>query len=349
MIRLSIDSAGLARSRFVVSPLHEAVGTLMPSGLSPRTGPDAWVSRARRILRRERLELLSALALEQAGSYLPDFLTPHPNGPAPAVTEQLEAVRATPPERVRAELEALQRGRPESGLMGRELPPTVQRLLRRGPRYVAQQAADELGRYWELAVAPHWADARAVLDAEVDRRALTLARHGASAMLNSLARQIRWADDRIELESRYEVELPAPMVLLMPSLVAREIVVLVDPVTGFARPPALMYPLVRPQAAQQPPGTALSQLLGPTRAGLLAALAQPSSTAALAVEHFLSPGTVSYHLGVLHRSGLVSRIRAGREVLYGRTPRGEELVAAQHGRPDSIPPRTRVRRHLRTE
>ncbi|MFG2111873.1 winged helix-turn-helix domain-containing protein [Streptomyces sp. NPDC048718] len=68
-------------------------------------------------------------------------------------------------------------------------------------------------------------------------------------------------------------------------------------------------------------------MLGPTRAGLLAALVRPASTAQLSERHFLSPATVSYHLGVLYRAGLVTRARAGRAVLYRRTPAGSRLAA----------------------
>ncbi|MFF2146275.1 helix-turn-helix domain-containing protein [Kitasatospora sp. NPDC058190] len=329
MIRLTIDSTGLARTRFVVSPLHEAVNTLMASSLNSRTGPYAWVGRTRRVLRREKLELLAGLALEQDGGYIPDFLSPHPSGPDPTVTEQLEAVRRTDPERVRAELETVRNGLPAANLIGRQVPDTVLRSLQRGPRYFAERVADELGRYWELALAPYWPDARAVLDAEIDHRGRFLARHGSGALFNSLSPELSWSDGLIRLESRFEVNLPARMVLLMPTLVSRRIHVILDPVDGWNRAPTLMYPLAKSPAVPQSPTPALAQLLGPTRADLLAALIDPATTAALAARHFLSAGTVSYHLGVLHRSGLVSRVRSGREVLYRRTPRGEELVAAR--------------------
>lgn len=82
MIELTVDAAGLARSRFVVSPLHEVAATLLPWGLRRDPEADPWVTRARRVLRRARLPLLSELALD-GGGYLPDFLSPHPSGPRP--------------------------------------------------------------------------------------------------------------------------------------------------------------------------------------------------------------------------------------------------------------------------
>jgi DNA-binding transcriptional ArsR family regulator len=43
-------------------------------------------------------------------------------------------------------------------------------------------------------------------------------------------------------------------------------------------------------------------------------------------------GSVGRHLRVLLDAGLVRRGRAGRSVLYGRTPEGEVLVRAPHPR-----------------
>lgn len=320
-----MDADGLARSRFAVSPLHEVVATLLPFGLRPAPDADPWVARARRVLRRARLPLLSALALD-GGGYVPDFLSPHPAGPAPTVDEELERVRSTAPERVMGELEALRDGRPASGLAGVELPAEVRRAMARGGASVARQTADELRRYWDLAFAPHWEAARAVLDAEVDRCAGALARRGAAGMFNSLHPDVRWAEGALRVESRFTIRLTVPLVVVVPSLVAPRPAVAVDPVPPWQRPPLLAYPVRDRPAVPATPSAELAGLLGSTRAGLLAALSRPASTAQLAARHFLSPATVSYHLGVLHRAGLVVRARDGRAVLYRRTPEGSRLT-----------------------
>ncbi|MCX4582918.1 winged helix-turn-helix domain-containing protein [Streptomyces sp. NBC_01481] len=87
-------------------------------------------------------------------------------------------------------------------------------------------------------------------------------------------------------------------------------------------PPLVVYPLTAPSSRAHTASAELARLVGPTRADLLTALARPASTSELAARHFLSPATVSYHLGVLRRSGLVSPIRDGRYVLYRRTEQG---------------------------
>ncbi|GAA3476203.1 winged helix-turn-helix domain-containing protein [Streptomyces yanii] len=332
MIELTVDTVGLARSRFAVSPLHEVAATLLPWGLRPAPDTDPWVARARRVLRRARLPLLSELALDGAG-YVPDFLSPHPCGPSPTVEEELEQVRCTPPERVLGELEALRDGRPQNGLAGSELPEGVRRAMARGGAHVARQAANEVRRYWELAFAPHWEAAKAALDAEVDRCAGVLARHGAARLFNSLHPGIRWADGTLHVESRFRIALSVPLVVVVPSLVAPRPAVAVDATRNKVRPPMLIYPVgdkaIANTIAPAAPPAEMAQLLGPTRAGLLAALTQPASTAQLAARHFLSPATVSYHLGVLHRAGLVARARSGRSVLYRRTPEGSRLARSR--------------------
>ncbi|MFD1658072.1 transcriptional regulator, partial [Streptomyces caeni] len=111
MIELTVDATGPAGSRFAVSPLHDAVATRLPWGLRPERTADPWVARARRVLGRARLPLLSGLALD-TGGYVPDFLSPHPSGPSPTVEEELERVRSTPPGRVMGESAAVARRPP---------------------------------------------------------------------------------------------------------------------------------------------------------------------------------------------------------------------------------------------
>ncbi|WP_419993969.1 ArsR/SmtB family transcription factor [Streptomyces boninensis] len=326
MLQLTVDATGLAQSRFAVSPLHEVAATLLPWGVRPPPGAAPWLARARRVLRHERLPLLAACALEDGG-YVPDFLSPYPAGPAPTIDEELAIVRATPPHRIAAELRVVRDGKPCVGLEGRggALPPALREALLRDGAEVAEQAAAELRRYWDLAFADHWPRAKAALDAEVDRCAHTLARQGAAALFAELHPGVRWRDGTLEIASRFSGALTVPHVVLVPSLLAERPAVAVDQLAGAALPPILNYPA---RAATRPtPGTEpLADLLGPTRAALLTALDHPSSTTALSTTHFLSPATVSYHLGVLLRAGLVTRTRSGRTVLYRRTPEGSRLA-----------------------
>ncbi|MCX4586388.1 helix-turn-helix transcriptional regulator [Streptomyces sp. NBC_01481] len=258
---------------------------------------------------------------------MPDFLSPYPSTPAPAIEEELELVAGTAPERVISELDFIRSGRPRAGLQGLEPSQTLRRAMARGGRHVARQAATELRHYWQLAFAPHWEAAKSLLDAEVDRRAGIVARYGAGDLFNSMHPGITWDNGTLRIESRFTGILHVPLVVLAPSLVARFPAVAIDPLEPPGQwPPLVVYPLTAPSSRAHTASAELARLVGPTRADLLTALARPASTSELAARHFLSPATVSYHLGVLRRSGLVSPIRDGRYVLYRRTEQGTHLA-----------------------
>ncbi|MBM6403273.1 winged helix-turn-helix transcriptional regulator [Phycicoccus sp. CSK15P-2] len=72
--------------------------------------------------------------------------------------------------------------------------------------------------------------------------------------------------------------------------------------------------------------TGLDRLVGGNRAGLLRLLVAPTSPTQLAARTGLPLGSVGNHLAVLRGTGLVVRRRSGREVLYWRTPLGDDLV-----------------------
>nr|BFE64586.1 hypothetical protein GCM10020063_091120 [Dactylosporangium thailandense] len=74
-------------------------------------------------------------------------------------------------------------------------------------------------------------------------------------------------------------------------------------------------------------GGALGELVGQSRARVLLALEEPASTTQLAARLGLAVGAVGDHLAILRRSGLVRSARAGRSVLYRRTPLGDALAA----------------------
>lgn len=78
--------------------------------------------------------------------------------------------------------------------------------------------------------------------------------------------------------------------------------------------------------ASAPPRTAV-QLLGHRRAYLLETLRSPSTTTDLARALGVTPSAVAQHLRVLRDSGLVTRERAGRNVLYLTTTLGTALLS----------------------
>ena len=59
----------------------------------------------------------------------------------------------------------------------------------------------------------------------------------------------------------------------------------------------------------------------------------PSATVELAHRLAVTPSAVSQNLQLLHRTGLVERSRAGRNVLYRRSRLGTQLVTASGAAP----------------
>ncbi|MDJ0384548.1 winged helix-turn-helix domain-containing protein [Streptomyces sp. G-G2] len=115
-------------------------------------------------------------------------------------------------------------------------------------------------------------------------------------------------------------------VMFTPSLFCDRAVTVVD----LTLPPRIWYP-ARGLATlwhtdTTAPPAALADLLGRTRARIISHLAEPASTTELAQRLDVSPGTVSQHLGVLHRAGLITRARQGHAVLYLRSPLGDQLL-----------------------
>jgi DNA-binding transcriptional ArsR family regulator len=70
----------------------------------------------------------------------------------------------------------------------------------------------------------------------------------------------------------------------------------------------------------------LSQLVGDSRARVIAVMRRPRTTAQLARDLKIAPSTASEHLTALTRAGILDRRRIGRRVLYQLSPRGQELL-----------------------
>jgi DNA-binding transcriptional ArsR family regulator len=80
--------------------------------------------------------------------------------------------------------------------------------------------------------------------------------------------------------------------------------------------------------AQAADDDALGALLGRSRAAILTCLELPHSITELALRLGQSPPSISQHLSVLRRSGLVISWRSGRSVLYRRTALAGSIVEA---------------------
>ncbi len=255
---------------------------------------------------------------------MPDFLNPAPAQPAPAPVAEWDAIRASPADRVRQDLDHLAR---HQGHLGPRL-----RILHADPPSGLTKLVQEMETYWELALAPYWARIRAVLDADIFHRARTVAEHGAGRLFNDLHASVSWDGNALRLVRRKR-NMPrrsagAGLLLIPSAFTGPGLRTRVRP----PDPPQLAYPARGVgELWESRPATgacALAPVLGRSRTLLLSELETPASTTELARRTGLSSAGVSQHLTALRTAGLVSAHRAGRSVLYARTTAAETLLKA---------------------
>jgi hypothetical protein len=326
LLTFDVDARVLGRVRFCVSPLWTVARIL---SRARQNDAPVWRARCREAMRSRRLPLLAAL-YRPSVSYVPDFLAPLPDAFATTIDDELHRVASTDVTRVRAEMTVSAHGLQHARISGAALAPPLLATLDKGEDALAQQLADELERFWRHAVRPRWPELRARMEADVTRRTRQIARHGMTAMLSGLHPAVSWLEDgRLTVATRFHARIGcAEELLLVPAVVGGGLDVSLDPtpLPGRCRP-VVLYPAppgAGTASGSRPP---LAELLGATRALLRADVACPRTTSDLAGRHRLAPSSVSHHLGVLHRSGLVSRFRQGKRVFYVATGRAGEFVA----------------------
>jgi hypothetical protein len=321
MISYELGVEDLADTRFALSPLDETVlslRVLREPGLYALHLP--WRRSALARLDPRDTRLLTSLVGRKLA--LPDFLTPRPATFAPTFEEELSVVRRASPELVRRDLQA--------ALVPEPVPDDAAAARFR------DAVCEVLQRYWQLIIEPVWPQMRLVLEADMTYRARHLAVGGARLLFADMHPNLRWHDGVLYIDQmigRHHVSASGRGLLLMPSVFAHKPAPPVHP----EEPPLLTYPsrgvatLWAPAPA--PDATALVSLLGAPRAALLDLLDEPQPTVELARRLKVTPSAVSQHLRVLYATGLVTRARDGRHVLYRRSNLGDQLAA-----PPACPP-----------
>jgi DNA-binding transcriptional ArsR family regulator len=307
--------------RFACSPIWEtnaAVRTLADE--RSRAYHEPW----HRVIRERvaSLDLMPLLAVQPLRGSVPDFLTPPPTTARPRLRDQLASVRATPPEQVARELE-----RCRSTVKDAERRRALDSMLA-DPAAARDLLASRIHDAWQLLVAPFWVRIRTLLDRDIEQRSRTLARHGFRRALEELDPRIRWTARGLSCSdrSRRTVELDERGLVLMPSAYLWPYVAAV---TDEPWLPTIAYPargIADLWRAPTAPPEAVAQLLGRTRALILAALDAPLSTTVLAALLELSPAGASRHLLALRNAGLATAERHSHEMRYTRTALGTAVL-----------------------
>ncbi|MFJ1611942.1 MULTISPECIES: ArsR/SmtB family transcription factor [unclassified Streptomyces] len=316
-----INADTLAGSRFVVSPLAETISALnsLERERPEHPGERAWLDthlpahRARRATDPVAARLVPAAL---GGSWNADFITPTPTGEGtPSFEEELAPVRATSPERARADLEVA---------LGGPLPALLDR------DDLAQRAADVLEWVWHRTVLPDWPRRRRIIEADIVARTGQLSEGGWATALSGLRPGMRWlGGSRLQINAHdYPPKQLSGVRLLFVPVTQRTGWVSWDDDAGRY---AVVYPCsgALADAGRVRVPDSLGRLLGPARAAVLVLLSSPKSTTQLVALTGQGLGSVGRHLKVLLDAGLAGRRRAGRSVLYFRTDVGDVLVGAQ--------------------
>ncbi len=315
MIRYRLDPSDVSAVRFGISPLSE-----LGLGLRAFRAPDRyplqqpWTERIAGVL--PLLDRAVLLGLVNERRWVADFVNPRPDSPLTGFDDELRALGRITPERLRSDLERVHG--------------TVPDVFTGRHEDVVERVQRALATTWELCFAPYWPRMRRVLQADIAHRGRIAAHQGVGAVLSGLSEAVRFDGRHLDVRLSSPIARDRPVQGEGLTLVPSVFVVAASTPIDDDLPPAVMY-AARGQGAMwstatHPDAGAVRDLLGRTRAALLDALGEPSSSTDLAMRFGVSTSAVNQHLRVMERGGLLNRTRYGRAVLYYRSTVGDALV-----------------------
>ncbi|MEU6012731.1 winged helix-turn-helix domain-containing protein [Streptomyces sp. NPDC047515] len=315
MLRIHMSGVDLSKVRMATRPdvLWETI--LSFHRLRDRRGSTVFGEWRKETRPRLNGEVRALAAVIPPRGYFPDFLTPSQESGEPyGISAGMEALRDTPPRRIRAELALLSAERREAGRVPHRRVESLDRLI------------GALRSYHRAAIEPYWPHIQASVEADRAVRGRALLDGGAEELLASLPPMIRWRAPVLEADYPVdrELHLDGRGLLLQPSFFCRVTpVVLRDP----RLPPVLVYPVTHSRAPVfAEPGPWLGRLLGHTRSTVLSAIGNGCTTSELARRAGVSLASASQHARVLREAGLIHTLRHGSSVLHTLTPLGGSLL-----------------------
>jgi DNA-binding transcriptional ArsR family regulator len=278
------------------------------------------------LLANPNIAVITQLLPSGSVGIVPDFLTPRAPSLAArkAVLAQLDQLAGSSPEIVFHQVH--ERFRRET------IPSAIARRLDNGQ--LASTIASTLREVWKTDFSWRFDEVERHLQDDLSYRCEILARHGLGSAFDSLHPRFRWRSGMgfhyvtptwTEKFSLKDTELViSPSVLFYGSTVTFQL--------GDPSQAVITYPTdLRVRDYKLADKSEVDALIGSSRSRILAAIKDACTTTTLSAALNLSPAAVSYHLGVLHRSGLARRIPRGRRVLYVLTPAGRALLPSVNG------------------
>nr|WP_220448086.1 winged helix-turn-helix domain-containing protein [Nonomuraea diastatica] len=324
MLRILFTSEDLARTRVAATadPLWEiALSMFRLTGRRGRQAFALWRRRTRHDLARldglDTVRRVLGPLFPAHASYFPDFLTP-PHG-GHGLGAGADAVLSTPRPLLRRELDKL---------VSRTGTPSWAWGLADGRMDAFHDLRDGLCGYFDAAIAPHWSEVQAMVNADRAKRGRAYLDGGVGHLLASFSPVMRWRPPVLSMDHpvHREVRLGGRGLVLIPSYFCWGApVALASP----ELPQVLVYPIERdhpPATPRRPSDSAGARLLGPTRAALLRSAVDGATTGELARHHGISPSGVSQHTQVLREAGLIVSRRSGGNVIHTVTPLGAALL-----------------------
>jgi DNA-binding transcriptional ArsR family regulator len=322
MLRIHFTAGDLARTTLVnhLDPLWETLLSLHMLQMSDGTHHFAqWRRRTRRRLSPDTLGPLTVLA--PPIGYSADFLTP-PAGSA-VFEEALEQMLSVPRRRIIADLSHL--------AVSRSARPWVHELADAQPESM-RQLGQLVRTFYGVAVAPYGPSMKTAFVIDQKRRLAEVTAGGVEAMLEGIHPAARWRDQVLEISAfptDSDLWLDGRGLRLQPSYFCWK-----APTKLFNDDlaPVLVYPIDHTVQPLQATGTSTDQrqsldnLLGHTRAAVLALTTSSRTTTELATAAHITLATASYHASALRSAGLIESHRHGKTVLHVATALGRGLL-----------------------
>jgi hypothetical protein len=314
----SVAALTARQVRMASSPLATLTELSFEACGRPKGSPSSWPVAVREALWPGDLALLGPVFCPGGPPYVPDCLVPRPASHLVSFDDELDRLAAVAADQLAMEIEA-------DGVLG-----SPWSMVARAPRRWLDGYVPAMRRAWS-AVEPLWRRAAPLMEREVERVGVALARGALDQVIDGLHRSSHVHDDRWFLYSHPLPETVAEDLVLAPMVIGSGALLVTterDAVTYVAYP----LPGARRVAHHDGDldcgagGAGLEVLLGGPRATILRRLDQPVTAGRLSADLQLAPGAITHHLRALERAGLITRERDGRNVVVHRRARGTSLL-----------------------